>query len=127
MNHRITKAVLIVIALLLSVSLSFAQEGKSGSSGETKAASKSKDNDKSAKSAKAAVKLVDINSAGKAELKMLPGISDAEADKIIAGRPYGSKAHLTTRNIVSRDIYENLKTLVIARQKQSPAPKSATK
>lgn len=43
----------------------------------------------------AKIKLVDINSAGKKELKTLPGIGDTDADKIIAGRPYGSKAHLT--------------------------------
>ncbi|UCH16460.1 MAG: helix-hairpin-helix domain-containing protein, partial [Burkholderiales bacterium] len=36
-------------------------------------------------------KLIDVNSASRAELKTLPGIGDAEADKIIAGRPYLSK------------------------------------
>jgi len=55
--------------------------------------------------------------AGKAELKTLPGIGDAEADKIIAGRPYLSKANLVTHHILARGVYENLKTLVIARQK----------
>ena len=34
------------------------------------------------------IKLVDINSASRKELKTLPGIGDAEADKIIAARPY---------------------------------------
>ena len=59
---------------------------------------------------------MDINRAGKAELKTLPGASDTEADKIIAGRPYLSKAHVTTRNIASRNFYEEIKTRVIARQ-----------
>lgn len=73
------------------------------------------------------IKLVDINSAGKAELKTLPGIQDVEADKIIAGRPYGSKSHLTTRGILPRDAYENIKRLVIAKQAQTPAAKSTRK
>ena len=60
-------------------------------------------------------KLVDINSAKKEELKTLPGIGDAQAEKIMAGRPYGSKAHLITRNIVEREIYNNINQLVVAK------------
>ncbi|MCM2297687.1 helix-hairpin-helix domain-containing protein [Rhodoferax sp.] len=71
------------------------------------------------------VKLVDINSAKKAELKTLPGVSDAEADKIIGGRPYGSKAHLLTHNIVSAAVYDGLKGLVIAKQPTNDAGKNA--
>jgi len=71
------------------------------------------------------VKLVDINSAKKVELKTLPGVSDAEADKIIAGRPYGSKAHLLTHNIVNAEVYEGLKSLVIAKQATNDPAKNA--
>jgi competence protein ComEA len=131
MKRSIIKTALIAAALLLSASLSVAVENKPGTPGETKAISGAKTTEKSAKAkdAKAAakVKLVDINSAGKSELKTLPGISDTEAEKIIAGRPYGSKAHLTTRGIVPRGVYENLKTLVIAKQKQDPAAKPSQK
>lgn len=35
---------------------------------------------------------MDFNHASKTQLKSLPGISDAMASKIIAGRPYNSKA-----------------------------------
>lgn len=63
------------------------------------------------------VKLVDINSASKAELKTLPGIDDALSDKIISGRPYGSKAFLVTRNIIPAGIYQSIKDQVIAKQK----------
>lgn len=73
----------------------------------------------------AKIKLVDINGATSEELKKLPGISGAEAAQIIAGRPYGSKAHLVTRNIVSREIYEGLKKQVIARQPNQDAGKNA--
>lgn len=127
MRHRIIETTLIAATLLLcanqslAANLSLAVENKQGTAAETKAISGAKTTEKSAKvkEAKAAakVKLVDINSAGKTELKTLPGISDTEADKIIAGRPYLSKAHLTTHNILSRSVYEKLKTLVIARQK----------
>ena len=72
-----------------------------------------------------APKLVDINTASKADLKTLPRIGDAEADKIIAGRPYGSKAWLVSRGVIDRDVYEGLKALVIARQKEGVSPKSA--
>src|SRR5262249_54962308 len=41
--------------------------------------------------------LVDINSASRAQLKTLPGIGDVEANRIIAGRPYHSKADLAER------------------------------
>lgn len=129
MKCSIIQSALIAAALLLSASLSFAVENKPGTAGETKAISGPKTTEKSAKAAKAGtkVKLVDINSAGKAELKTLPGISDTEADKIIAGRPYGSKAQLFTRNIVSGAVYANLKELVIAKQKQDPAAKPSRK
>lgn len=61
-------------------------------------------------------RLVDINSAGINELSTLPGVTDEVAEKIIAGRPFGSKAQLTTRGIVNREAYEGIKTLVIAKQ-----------
>ncbi|WP_296655924.1 helix-hairpin-helix domain-containing protein [Rhodoferax sp.] len=74
-------------------------------------------NQKEAKPVTAAkVRLVDINSAGINELKTLPGVTDAVAQTIIAGRPFGSKAQLTTRGILGREVYEDIKTLVIARQ-----------
>lgn len=72
----------------------------------------------------ALVKLVDINSASKKELEKLPGISDADADKIIAGRPYLSKAFLVTKNIIPIGTYQSLKALIIAKQQKSNAPKA---
>ena len=131
MNHNIIKSALIAAALLLSTSFSLAVENKPGTAAAAKAISGPKATGKSAmaKDAKAAatVKRVDINNAGKKELKTLPGISDADADKIIAGRPYLSKAHLATHNIVSRGVYENLKTLVNVKPVQAPAAKPSQK
>lgn len=73
----------------------------------------------------AAIKTTDINTAKREELKKLPGIGDSEADKIIAGRPYGSKAHLVTRNIISPEIYQGLRQQVIAKQATKDAAKNA--
>ena len=132
MKCRIIETALITAALLLSASLCLAVENKPGTAVETKAVSGAnttetitKKTSAKTKGVKAAtkVKLVDINSASKTELKTLPGISDTEADKIIAGRPYLSKAHLVTQNVLARSVYENLKPLVIAKQNKATAAK----
>jgi DNA uptake protein ComE-like DNA-binding protein len=68
-------------------------------------------------------KLVDLNSASKAELKTLPGIGDAEAAKIIAARPYLSKAELVSKNVIPEGVYVSLKKLIIAKQPAKPAQK----
>lgn len=129
MQFRIIRTALLAAALLLSAGLSLAAESKPAAPAEAVGAPKAAEKGaKAAKAAKAApVKLVDINSAGKAELKTLPGISDAEADKIIGARPYGSKAQLYTRNIVSGAVYDNIKEKVIAMQKQTTTTKSSQK
>lgn len=67
--------------------------------------------------AAARIKLVNINGASRKELMKLPGISQADADKIIVGRPYGSKAWLVTRNIIPSEVYEGIKKQIVAKQK----------
>ena len=75
--------------------------------------------------AAAAIKLVDINSAKRDELKTLPGIGDAEADKIIAGRPYATKAHLISKNVIPDGVYAGIRQQVIAKQPFADAAKNA--
>jgi DNA uptake protein ComE-like DNA-binding protein len=65
---------------------------------------------------KAKARIVDINSASEAELKAIPGIGDAYAAKIVAGRPYANKTQLKSRNILPAPVYEKTKDLIIATQ-----------
>lgn len=53
-------------------------------------------------------KPMDVNHASRSALVGLPGIDDATADRIIAGRPYSSEHQLLERRIVSREQYNRI-------------------
>ena len=65
---------------------------------------------------------IDINSASLAHLKTLPGIGDAEARRIIAHRPYLSKADLVTKNVIPAGVYQSNRHRIIAVQPGTPRP-----
>ncbi len=72
------------------------------------------------------VKLVDINTANKSALLKLPGITDIDADKIMANRPYGSKAWLVTNKIVDTTTYAGIRTLIEAKQALKASAQTAS-
>ena len=130
MKNSITRIALTAASLLLAANLAFAADVKvatpdvkgaaKGAVTDTKASAvATKDAAKGAAAdtkAAAKAKLVDINTATEAELKAVPGIGDAYAAKIIAGRPYAKKDQLKSRNIMPVPVYEKTKDLIIAKQ-----------
>ena len=67
-------------------------------------------------------KPININAATKEELKKLPGGSDEEAAKIIAGRPYKSKSFLVENKIIPMGRYIEIRKLIVA----GDSPKKST-
>jgi competence protein ComEA len=63
--------------------------------------------------------LVDINSATAAELRMLPGVTDSDAAKIVQGRPYTDKSQLASKKVVSEATYDKIRDHVVAKQPKS--------
>jgi len=68
----------------------------------------------------ASARQVDINTARLDELKTLPGIGDAYAQKIINGRPYSNKTQLQSRGILPGATYNKIADLIIAKRVTSP-------
>ena len=69
-----------------------------------------------AASKKTAEKL-DINTASEDQLRDLPGIGDAYAKKIVAGRPYKAKDELWEKKIIPKATYQKIRNQVVAHQK----------
>ena len=128
----VKKLLLLLSALVLATSLSFAQNDQTGTSTSsnqstttttttTKQARKSKKNaDTSAAdtSSKTSGKL-DLNTATKDQLTSLPGITDADAQKILDGRPYRAKNQLLSKGIISKDEYAKIKGQIIAHRSKT--------
>ncbi|MDD5711958.1 MAG: helix-hairpin-helix domain-containing protein [Smithellaceae bacterium] len=67
----------------------------------------------------AKAELVDINSATKEQLMAL-SLTDADAQKVIAGRPYAKKDQLKIKKIIPDASYEKIKDKIIAKRAAKP-------
>ena len=52
---------------------------------------------------------LDLNTASVDDLKMVPGVSEATAKKIVENRPYARADELITKKVLSRAAYDGIK------------------
>lgn len=57
---------------------------------------------------------VNINKASESDLKDLPGIDDAAAKRIVAGRPYEDSIDLQKRHVVTKAEYDRIAAKITA-------------
>ena len=69
-----------------------------------------------------AADLMDINSASEAQLASLKGIGEVRAKAIVKGRPYKGKDDLLRKKIVPKNVYEDIKEQIIAKQDMAKKP-----
>jgi competence protein ComEA len=114
---------LIASALMLAAGAAFAQKAETPKAAPAAPAPAAKAAPAAAAPAAPAAKTeakkdpLDINTASKDELKALPGIGDAYADKIIKARGkkgFGGKDEL--KKVLPEKTYDGIKDMVIAKQ-----------
>ena len=121
----VKKLLLLLSALVLATSLSFAQNDQTGASTSSNQSTTTTTTKKTRKSStasdtssKTSGKL-DLNTATKDQLMSLPGITDADAQKILDGRPYRAKNQLLSKGIISKDEYAKIKGQIIAHRSKT--------
>jgi DNA uptake protein ComE-like DNA-binding protein len=57
---------------------------------------------------------VNINKASREDLLSMPGLSDREADRIIADRPYDDSHDLVRRHVISQAEYDKIQDRIVA-------------
>ncbi len=105
----------LILALFASVALALAQAPAPKKSAPSKASETAKKGQSKAADVKSGP-LIDLNTAGAAELKSLPGIGDAYSDRIIKNRPYQRKDQIVSKAGVPQATYDKIKDRIIAKQ-----------
>jgi DNA uptake protein ComE-like DNA-binding protein len=59
---------------------------------------------------------LDLNAANREQLLRLPGITGADADRVIAERPYSEPSDLVRRHVLSKAEYEKISDRVTAKR-----------
>ncbi|HYO81683.1 MAG TPA: helix-hairpin-helix domain-containing protein [Bryobacteraceae bacterium] len=67
--------------------------------------------------ATATSELIDVNTASAEQLASVPGIGEAYAKKIIAGRPYKAKNELLQKKVLPAGVYQKAKDRIVAHRK----------
>ena len=122
MHRNLGRILASAFVLTFFAAATLPQAGGSGKTGTDNSAKKSKRGSASSKN-----NLVDINSAGTAELEKVRGIDDTLARKIIDGRPYRTKRDLVTRKLIPQPTYDQIKDKIIAHRAGSETAKKNTK
>ncbi len=100
----------VLIALLAGASLAGrAQAPKPSGSQASHPSAKAKGRRKAP-----APKRLDINTATKAQLAKVPGLTEALADQIIAHRPYLTKEHLVLNHVLPEPLFLSIRQYVTA-------------
>ena len=121
----VKKLLFLLSALVLATSLSFAQNDQTGASTSSNQSTTTTTTKKARKSSTAADTSsktsgkLDLNTAAKDQLTSLPGITDADAQKIIDGRPYRAKNQLLSKGIISKDEYAKIKGQIVAHRSKT--------
>ena len=118
MKRTLSVLTLLVATSALVASMAFAQGSPAATPATPAAPAKTTatatKSEKKSMAKTPAMPAIDINSASKEDLMKLAGIGDVTADKIIAGRPYTSKAQLESKGIVTKAQYAKIRAHVTA-------------